>query len=88
MMPLCVWAWLMHYVDLSFNIMPVLHPERLSVRNGSGCRCGCLAFMGGVLAKVFPEEIRQRAAVSRSKIRGSSRRWGFIHPVADADFRR
>ena len=27
MVPLCVWAWLMHYVDLSFNILPVLHPE-------------------------------------------------------------
>jgi len=22
-----VWAWLMHYVDMSFNIMPVAHPE-------------------------------------------------------------
>src|SRR5258708_20933448 len=26
MLPLCIWAWLMHFVDLSFNIMPVLHP--------------------------------------------------------------
>lgn len=25
--PIAAWAWLMHYVDLSFNIMPVLHPE-------------------------------------------------------------
>ena len=31
MVPLCVWAWLMHWVDLSFNIMPVPHPERLSL---------------------------------------------------------
>ena len=27
MVPLCVWAWLMHWIDLSFNIMPVLHPD-------------------------------------------------------------
>ena len=26
MVPLGVWAWLMHFVDMSFNIMPVPHP--------------------------------------------------------------
>jgi hypothetical protein len=29
MLPLAIWAWVMHFCDLSFNIMPVLHPERL-----------------------------------------------------------
>src|SRR6267154_3035289 len=27
MVPLCVWAWLMHWIDLSFNIMPVPYPD-------------------------------------------------------------
>jgi hypothetical protein len=27
MVPLAVWAWVMHFCDLSFNIMPVLHPD-------------------------------------------------------------
>src|ERR1035437_10033669 len=52
MVPICVWAWLMHFVDLSFNILPVPHPE------GYPWQClwlqlGCMAFMGGLLAQVF-----------------------------------
>ena len=27
MLPVCGWAWLMHFVDLSFNILPVAHPD-------------------------------------------------------------
>src|SRR5439155_21080600 len=27
MIPLCAWIWLMHFVDMSFNIMPKLHPD-------------------------------------------------------------
>lgn len=52
MVPLCCWAWLMHFVDLSFNILPIPHP------NGFPwlwiwLQVSCLAFMGGLLAKVF-----------------------------------
>jgi len=25
MIPIAIWAWLMHYVDMQFNIMPVIH---------------------------------------------------------------
>jgi len=32
MVPLCVWIGLMQYVDLSFNIMPVLHPDGFALR--------------------------------------------------------
>ena len=31
MIPLCIWAWLMHFCDMSFNIMPVLHPDNFAV---------------------------------------------------------
>lgn len=31
MAPMIVWAWLMHYVDMTFNIMPVLYPKGLHV---------------------------------------------------------
>ena len=39
-LPVCAWAWLMHYLDLSFNILPAspLNRWRLSVPNGFGCR--------------------------------------------------
>ncbi|MEK7685994.1 MAG: hypothetical protein AAB466_11285 [Verrucomicrobiota bacterium] len=52
MAPLCLWAWLMHFFDLSFNIMPVLHPDGFPLR-WLWLDLSCLAFMGGVLAKIF-----------------------------------
>jgi hypothetical protein len=47
-----VWACAMHYLDLSFNIMPVLHPDGFPFR-WVWLDLGCLALIGGVLAKVF-----------------------------------
>jgi hypothetical protein len=47
---ICVWAWLMHFVDLSFNIMPVLHPDGFVLHWLS---IASLAFMVGILTKVF-----------------------------------
>ena len=39
MLPLCAWIGLMQYVDLSFNIMPVLHPNGVCPPVGlAGCR--------------------------------------------------
>ena len=32
MLPLCAWIGLMQYIDLSFNIMPVLHPDGFALR--------------------------------------------------------
>ena len=60
MVPLCLWCWLMHWVDLSFNIVPVLHP------NGPDLRwlwldLGCFAFMGGLLAEVFLRNFARHA---------------------------
>ena len=52
MLPICIWAWFMHFVDLSFNILPAA--------NNSGypwawlpAHIGCMMFMGGFLAWVF-----------------------------------
>lgn len=52
MTALCAWAWLMHYVDLSFNILPVAQPDGFPL-NWIWLEFGCLAFMLGLLAKVF-----------------------------------
>ncbi|MGH7943279.1 MAG: hypothetical protein ACREFR_19650, partial [Limisphaerales bacterium] len=32
MLPVCLWAWLMHYLDLAFNIYPVIHSDTYPVR--------------------------------------------------------
>jgi len=50
MLPLAGWAWLMHFCDISFNVMPVLHREGFIVHP---LDLTCLAFIGGVLALVF-----------------------------------
>src|SRR5207237_519925 len=48
MAPLCVWAWLMHLVDLAFNIMPVPYPTGFPL-GWIFLTLGCWAFMGGLL---------------------------------------
>ncbi len=50
MIPLASWVWLMHYVDMTFNIMPVMFPEGPHV---SWMDFACVAFIGGLLVKLF-----------------------------------
>jgi hypothetical protein len=50
MLPLAIWAWIMHFCDLSFNIMPVMHPNGFVLH---WLDLACLAFMGGVLTTWF-----------------------------------
>lgn len=59
MIPLCVWAWLMHFCDMSFNIMPVLHPDGFVLHWQDVC---CWAFMAGLLAHFFIKAYRQHPA--------------------------
>jgi hypothetical protein len=57
---LAVWAWVMHFCDLQFQIMPSLHPEGPS---GVGLilDLGCIAFIGGILALVFVKMFAKHA---------------------------
>ena len=50
MIPLAAWAWLMHFCDMSFNIMPLIHKDGFVINPLDLC---CMAFIGGVLATVF-----------------------------------
>jgi len=50
--PVCLWAWLMHALDLAFNIFPALHPNGYPLR-WIWLPLGCLMFMGGLLATIF-----------------------------------
>ena len=51
----------MQYVDLSFNIMPVLHPDGVALQ-WVWLDAGCLALMGGVLARVFLRDLNRHPA--------------------------
>lgn len=45
-----VWAWTMNFFDMSFNIMPVKHPDGFVLH---WLDLACMAFFGGLLAKIF-----------------------------------
>jgi hypothetical protein len=61
-LPVCVWAWLMHFLDLGFNILPA------SLLNQSGypfdwiwLQLGCFAFMAGFLGWIFLKKLNAHA---------------------------
>jgi len=79
MLPLCGWAWLMHWVDLSFNIMPIPHPEGFPIA-WIWLSLGCFAFMAGLLAKVFLREYAKHPPYPLKDPR-LIEAMGFFHPV-------
>ncbi len=60
MFAIAIWAWLMHFVDLSFNILPVLAPHGFPL-SLIWLIFGCWAFMAGFLAKVFLKKYAETA---------------------------
>ena len=86
MVPLCVWAWLMHWVDLSFNIMPVPHPNGFPFR-WLWLHFGCLAFMAGLLAWRFLEEYAKHPPYP-AEGPAPDRGHGPLSSRADPDLRR
>ena len=52
MVPLCLWAWLMNYADLAFNIYPALYPDSYP-SHWFWLQFGCFIFMTGFLAQAF-----------------------------------
>jgi len=59
MAPLAIWAWLMHYMDLSFNILPVLHPANYAPH---WLDIGSFLLIGGILAILFLRSLKTTAA--------------------------
>ena len=50
MLPLCLWIWLMHFVDMSFNILPPLHLTDFPWR---WTDLACMAWIGGSLGYLY-----------------------------------
>lgn len=51
MLPLAAWAWLMHFIDLEFQIMPAVHPQTI-LNPGLLSDLGCVLLFVGILMKV------------------------------------
>ncbi len=79
MLPICLWAWLMHWVDLAFNILPVLEPAGFPWAS-LWVNFGTFAFMGGLLTMVF---LRNFASYPPYPIKDPRliEAMGFFHPV-------
>lgn len=52
MVPIAAWAWLMHFVDMTFNILPVQFKAGFPFQ-WIWLPLGIMAFMGGLLARAF-----------------------------------
>jgi hypothetical protein len=80
MVPVAVWAWMMHWVDLSFNIMPIPHPDGFPFA-WVWLPLGCTAFMAGFLAKLFLREFAKHPPYPIKDPR-LIEAMGLYHPVA------
>jgi hypothetical protein len=58
MLPICLWAWFMHFIDLEFQIMPAL-PERAGGFLSAGLLMdvACMMVIGGILAIIFLKSV-------------------------------
>ena len=76
---IAVWAWLMHFIDLSFNIMPVLHPNGYVLH---WLDFACLAFIGGVLITVFLKFLRAHPAFPQKDPRFAETLKTYVPPLS------
>jgi hypothetical protein len=58
MLPLAAWAWLMHFFDLEFQIMPAIHPNTI-LTPGLLLDVACLMFFVGVLMWAFIASLKR-----------------------------
>lgn len=57
--PICFWAWIMHFCDMSFNVMPIFRPSGFKLTVGD---IGCWLFLAGVLSTVWLKSFAKHAA--------------------------
>jgi len=69
----------MHFVDLSFNILPVRHPGGFPIQ-WFWLPLGCAAFMGGLLSTVFLKKFASAAPFPQKDPR-LVEAMGLYHPV-------
>ena len=76
----CIWAWLMHFNDMAFNILPVRFPENFPL-DWIWLSLGIMAFMGGLLTKLFLQKFASAPPYPLKDPR-LSEAMGLYHPVA------
>ena len=80
MVPIAVWVWLMHFVDMTWNVMPARFPNGFPIL-WSAIALGLVAFMGGLLAIVFLKKFNSTPPFPIKDPR-LIEAMGLYHPVA------
>jgi hypothetical protein len=81
MVPLAIWAWLMHFADMAFQVWPYHYNTGFFPLQWGVVALGCLALMLGVIATVF---LKKFASTPPYPIKDPrlSEAMGLYHPVA------
>jgi len=79
MVPIAIWAWLMHFNDMCFNILPVRFPNGFPFA-WIWLPLGIMAFMGGLLAKAFLQKFASAPPFPQKDPR-LIEAMGLYHPV-------
>jgi len=80
MVPICAWAWLMHYFDLAFNIMPIPYKNGFHFQTVWLDLC-CMALIGGALSKIALKSFLSHPRFPQRDPR-MAEAMGQVHPVA------
>ncbi len=59
MLPVAIWAWLMHYTDMCYNILPTVRPDNYFLH---WMDIGAFLVIGGILATLFIRSLGTTAA--------------------------
>lgn len=79
MVPLCIWAWAMHYCDMSFNIMPLIHPDNFVPHI---LDFSCMLFIGGLLAWKFFKDVQSHPAYPQKDPRIAESMGVYVEPLS------
>jgi hypothetical protein len=90
MLAICAWAWLMHFVDLEFQIMPSLPSQKDGffhftfpfVTRGLLVDVACLMFIGGLLAKIFVASLNRHPIYPRKDPRMAEALGVYVPPAS------
>jgi len=82
MLPLAAWAWLMHFVDLEFQIMPALHKNTI-LTGGLLVDAACVLFCTGVLMKVFIASLNRHPLYPLKDPRMAEALGVYVPPASD-----
>jgi hypothetical protein len=79
MVPLGLWAWAMHFTDISFQVMPVKHPNSFVLH---WMDIACMAFIGGVLTRAFLKALNSHPIVPLKDPRFAEAMDIYVAPVS------